>query len=184
VEELKQTEKTIGDTLATFLLGSFIEKTDEKEKGSGRARNKKKAMTLEELPGVKSERRERFKKTNNTFHIIKHYIEKENYKPNEEEMYLMKELAELKESSEQIQLDPLLKSTPSLKLELYKFMNEAVDFNELRLLCLLVVLAADVCYMHKDYNRAFYFYNQAVPPTPLRNSSLHTVTSITSRQNL
>jgi hypothetical protein len=45
-------------------------------------------------------------------------------------------------------------------------MNEAVDFNQLKFLCLVVVLAADVCHEHKDYNRAFYFYNQAVPLPP------------------
>ena len=67
------------------MLGNLSEPKDKKKD--------KKAAVAEELAGIKSERRERFKKTNNTFHIIKHYIEKENFKPNEEEMYLMKALA-------------------------------------------------------------------------------------------
>ncbi len=41
-------------------------------------------------------------------------------------------------------------------------MNEAVDYNELRFLCLLMILTADICYFAKDFNRAFYFYNEAV----------------------
>ena len=41
-------------------------------------------------------------------------------------------------------------------------MNEAVDYNQLKLLCLVVVLSADICNQFKDYNRAFFFYNQAV----------------------
>jgi len=35
------------------------------------------------MAGIKSERRERFKKLNNTYQIIKHYIEKEGFKPTE-----------------------------------------------------------------------------------------------------
>jgi len=38
-------------------------------------------------------------------------------------------------------------------------MNEAVDLNELRFLCLLIMLAGDICFQFKDFNRAFYFYN-------------------------
>lgn len=38
-------------------------------------------------------------------------------------------------------------------------MNEAVDCNQLRFLCLLIHLAADISYQHKDFKRAFYFYN-------------------------
>ena len=54
-------------------------------------------------------------------------------------------------------------------------MNEAVDFNLLRFLCLLIMLAADMCFSFKDYKRAFYFFHEAVrlvtlrpfvPPTP------------------
>ena len=41
-------------------------------------------------------------------------------------------------------------------------MNEAVDLNETRFLCLVIVLAADICYQYKDFNRSFYFYHQAV----------------------
>jgi hypothetical protein len=48
-------------------------------------------------------------------------------------------------------------------LGLYKLMNLAVDYNQLLFLALLVCLAADICYFMKDYPRAFYFYNQAVP---------------------
>ena len=38
-------------------------------------------------------------------------------------------------------------------------MNEAVDFNLLRFLCILIMLAADMCFNFKDYRRAFYFYH-------------------------
>ncbi len=57
-------------------------------------------------------------------------------------------------------------------------MNLAVDCNQLRLLNLLILLAADVCYQVKDYNRAFYFYNQSrvastyANLTPLKAESL------------
>lgn len=37
-----------------------------------------------------------------------------------------------------------------------------VDFNELKLLILSIILAADICIQAKDINRSFYFYNQAV----------------------
>lgn len=40
-------------------------------------------------------------------------------------------------------------------------MNEAVDLNQLRFLCLLVMLTADIAFHFHDLNRAFYFYNQA-----------------------
>jgi hypothetical protein len=40
-------------------------------------------------------------------------------------------------------------------------MNEAVDLNQLRFLCLLVMLTADVSFHFHELNRAFYFYNQA-----------------------
>jgi hypothetical protein len=40
-------------------------------------------------------------------------------------------------------------------------MNEAVDLNQMRFLCLLVLLAADVSLQFRELNRAFYFYNQA-----------------------
>lgn len=63
---------------------------------------------------MKSERRERFKRGVNTFLLIKHYIEKENFKPSEEEMYLMKQLAEIKENSDHSSLDQLLKSNPNV----------------------------------------------------------------------
>jgi hypothetical protein len=67
----------------------------------------------------------------------------------------MKGLAELKEFSEQNSLDSILK-------RIYRFMNEAVDFNQFRFLCLLIMLAADICLQFRDFNRAFYFYNEAV----------------------
>lgn len=57
-------------------------------------------------------------------------------------------------------------------------MNEAVDFNELRLLCLLVMLAADICFQYRDFKRAFYFYNQAVALGLSRNC-LHPTVSFT-----
>lgn len=41
-------------------------------------------------------------------------------------------------------------------------MNLAVDFNEMRLLIILILLAADTSFYSLDYNRAFYFYRQAV----------------------
>ena len=41
-------------------------------------------------------------------------------------------------------------------------MNLAVDYNELLFLSLVVLLVADICFYWKDFNRAFYFYNQAV----------------------
>jgi len=41
-------------------------------------------------------------------------------------------------------------------------MNEAVDLNQLRFLCLLIILSADVCFQFKDFNRSLYFYNEAV----------------------
>lgn len=41
-------------------------------------------------------------------------------------------------------------------------MNEAVDFNELRFLNLLVMLSADISFSFKDMSRSFFFYNQAV----------------------
>ena len=50
VEELKANDKNIAETLASFMLGSFMEPEEDKDK-------KKKKMTVEELPGVKSERR-------------------------------------------------------------------------------------------------------------------------------
>jgi hypothetical protein len=40
-------------------------------------------------------------------------------------------------------------------------MNLSVDCNQLRFLNLLILLAADICYQAKDYNRAFYFYNES-----------------------
>lgn len=48
-------------------------------------------------------------------------------------------------------------------------MNIVVDFNELRLLVVVVVLAADICYQAKDFNRAVYFYDQAVHLFVFRN---------------
>jgi len=41
-------------------------------------------------------------------------------------------------------------------------MNEAVDFNELKFLSLLVLLSADISFSFKDMSRSFFFYNQAV----------------------
>jgi hypothetical protein len=60
---------------------------------------------------VKSERRERFRQSGNTFQLIKHYIEKEGFKPREEETYLMTQIAEIKEYSDHSSLEHLLKST-------------------------------------------------------------------------
>lgn len=40
-------------------------------------------------------------------------------------------------------------------------MNMAVDYNEMRLLVILIILAADVSFHSLDYRRAFYFYRQA-----------------------
>ena len=40
-------------------------------------------------------------------------------------------------------------------------MNETVDFNELKFLCLLVMLTAEICYQFKDFNRSIYFFNEA-----------------------
>lgn len=40
-------------------------------------------------------------------------------------------------------------------------MNEAVDYNQMRFLALLILLAADICYQVKDCKRAVYFYNEA-----------------------
>jgi hypothetical protein len=40
-------------------------------------------------------------------------------------------------------------------------MNLAVDCNELRFLNLLILLTAEICFQAKDYNRAFYFYNES-----------------------
>lgn len=77
----------------------------------------RKKLVVEELPGMKSERRERLKKPSISFHfILKQYGEKEGFKPSDEEMQLVKELAELKESSEQLPLDKTLR-------KLYRFMN-------------------------------------------------------------
>ena len=71
MEEAKQTEKTIGD-MASFLLDSFLPETEKK----------KKKIVIEELAGVKSERRERMKRPSVSFQfIIKQYSEMENYKP-------------------------------------------------------------------------------------------------------
>lgn len=41
-------------------------------------------------------------------------------------------------------------------------MNMAVDYNKLRFLILLVVLAGEISFEMRDMHRGFYFYNQAV----------------------
>lgn len=46
-------------------------------------------------------------------------------------------------------------------VEVYVLMNMAVDCNQLRFFILLILLAGDICYRVKDYNRAVYFYNEA-----------------------
>lgn len=51
-------------------------------------------------------------------------------------------------------------------------MNEAVDLNETRFLCLVIVLAADICFQFKDFKRSFYFYHQAVRMFLVRKCSL------------
>lgn len=45
--------------------------------------------------GVKSERRERFKKYKHPAQFIKHYIEKENFQPREEQTELIEKLIAL-----------------------------------------------------------------------------------------
>ena len=52
-------------------------------------------------------------------------------------------------------------------------MNEAVDLNETRFLCLVIVLAADICFQFKDFKRSFYFYHQAVRMFLVRKCSAH-----------
>lgn len=51
---------------------------------------------MEELQGVKEERRERFKKMQNPMHFIQHYMSKEGFKPNEEENILLDRVVKLK----------------------------------------------------------------------------------------
>ncbi len=41
-------------------------------------------------------------------------------------------------------------------------MNMIVDFNELRLFVVVIVMAADICMESKELKKATYFYNQAV----------------------
>ena len=41
-------------------------------------------------------------------------------------------------------------------------MNATVDLNEMRVLLLLILLTAEICYEVKDMHRAFFFYNQGV----------------------
>lgn len=41
-------------------------------------------------------------------------------------------------------------------------MNLTVDYNELKFLALIIILAADICFYRMDLSRAFYFYNQTV----------------------
>jgi hypothetical protein len=48
-------------------------------------------------------------------------------------------------------------------------MNEVVDLDQTRLLCLIIMLVADLCYHYKDYNRSFFFYSQAVHLSKYRN---------------
>ena len=83
---MKNVEPDIAMALQTFLKNSLLSEGEPPEK-------KGKGISFEELPGVKSERRERFKQTGNTFFLIRHYIEKEGFKPKEEENYLMTQLA-------------------------------------------------------------------------------------------
>lgn len=60
-------------------------------------------MKIDELEGVKTERRERFKKMQNPSHIIQYYISKEGYNPNEEENLLLGRIIELRQKIEVIQ---------------------------------------------------------------------------------
>ena len=51
-------------------MGGFMDTQEDNKKKRGQ-----KKLVVEELAGMKSERRERFKKGNtNTVHIIKHYM--------------------------------------------------------------------------------------------------------------
>jgi hypothetical protein len=45
---------------------------------------------------VKEERRERFKKYSNPLMFVKHYMEKEDYKPSEEVMALMQSVIKIR----------------------------------------------------------------------------------------
>ena len=60
-------------------------------------------------------------------------------------------------------------------------MNEAVDLNEMRFLCLVIVLAADICFQFKDFKRSFYFYHQAVSIFIVRKCFLRMRMSTMSR---
>lgn len=97
-------------------------------------------------------------------------------------MYLMKQLAEIKENSDHSSLDQLLKSNHIPNEEIYRIMNEAVDLNEMRFLSLLILLAADICFQFREFNRSFYFYNQAVLPS-LSLENLRFVLSAVSNQS-
>ena len=64
-----------------------------------------------ELEGVKSERRERFKKFKFPMQFIKHYMEKENFKPTEEQKELIEKVIAIQkwiDNIENIQLDKIL----------------------------------------------------------------------------
>lgn len=92
-------------------------------------------------------------------------MERENFKPSEEEMFLIERTVELKKfvesSGVNLDIEKVLRSKYFVIVEIYTLMNLSVDCNQLRFLILLILLAADICYQVKDENRAFYFYNEA-----------------------
>lgn len=63
-------------------------------------------------------------------------------------------------------------------VEVYYLMNMTVDFNELKLLLLAIILSADLCFEAKDFNRAFYFYNQARIASSSTNNYEVTINSL------
>ena len=83
-----QTDNT-GMINALLAFTTALQKKDEKKKN-------KNVLKVEELEGVKAERRERFKKIQNPMHLIQHYMSKEGFKPNEEENILLEKVVKLK----------------------------------------------------------------------------------------
>lgn len=81
-------------------------------------------------------------------------MERENFKPSEEEMFLIERTVELKKfvesSGVNLDIEKVLRSKYFVILEIYTLMNLSVDCNQLRFLILLILLAADICYQVKD----------------------------------
>lgn len=69
------------------MLAALMKYTQDLKKKE--AEKQKSKLIIEELDGVKAERRERFKKITNPLMIIQHYMSKENYKPSEEEDHII-----------------------------------------------------------------------------------------------